>query len=35
MEQVAEAVSSVAALHHVEDLTEDSRGRGMEGWVEG
>ena len=34
MEQVAEAVSAVAALHHTEDLTEDGGGRGLEGGVE-
>lgn len=34
MDQVAQAVSSVAAVHHTEDLTEDSRGRGLERRVE-
>lgn len=34
VDEVSEAVSSVAALHHTEDLAEDCGGRGLEGRVQ-
>lgn len=35
VDEVAQAVPSVAAVHHAEDLTEDGGGRGLEGREEG
>lgn len=35
VEEVAEAVSAVRAVHHTEDLTEERGGGALEGGVEG
>lgn len=35
VDQVVQTISLITALHQVEDLTEDSWGRGLEGRVQG
>ncbi len=35
MDQVAKTISSVAALHHAEDLAQDGGGCGLERWIKG